>query len=205
MYLLNNEYTYFDNPWPHIVIDNALPADVADYMLTNFPAVGSSHKEQKQDRFVGYPEDPIFKEFIAINEERKEELYSTLNTIFKQPEQPLYNARCSFKCIPAHDGFKVVKPWHTDKADKKYMILLYLGGGPGGWYEMGNPVTKQLKKYDFVHNRLLIYNNSDISFHRFFASTVPRRTISFAAKFVDPNARNYTGIFNHLNMKDNLW
>ena len=205
MYLLQNEYTYFDDPWPHIIVDNALPADVAEYMLQNFPSPGASEKEQRQHKFLGTPEDRIFKEFIDINESRKQEFHSTLNSIFGQPSEELYNARCTFKCIPAHDGFKVIKPWHTDMPDKRYVVLLYLGGGPGGWYELGNPITKQLKKYDFVHNRLIIYNNSSIAFHRFFASDVSRRTISFGVKFTDPNRKNYNGIFSHLNLRDHLW
>ena len=205
MYLLDNEIQYVNDPWPHIVIENALPIDVADYMLANFPSPGSSEKEQRQNKFIGYPEDPVFQEFHQVNDARQSEFHSTLNNIFSQPSEELVNTRYSFKNTKPYEMYQIEKKWHTDKSDKKYMVLLYLGSGEAGWYEMGNPETGQLRKYEYKHNRAIIYNNSEVSFHRFYSSNVDRYTMAFAVKFKDPNKANYGTKYEHLQMRDSLW
>lgn len=205
MYLLNNTIQYLDEPWPHIVIDNVLPNDVAGYMLANFPSAGSSEKEQRQNKFIGYSDDPVFKEFHDINEARQQEFHETLNDIFSQPKEDLINTRYSFKTTKPREVYQVEKKWHTDKSDKKYKVLIYLGSGKGGWYEMANPDTKQIKKYEYQHNRAIIYNNSEQCFHRFYSSNVDRHTIGFSVKFKDPSKTNYGNKYAGLQMQDKLW
>ena len=205
MYLLDNSIQYFNDPWPHIVIDEVLPIDVADYMLANFPSTGNTEKEQRQNKFIGYPEDPIFKEFDMVNTDRQQEFHNTLNTIFSQPREELINTRYSFKITKTCETYQIQKKWHTDKSDKKYMILMYFGSGDGGWYEMANPKTKQLKRYEYTHNRAIIYNNAEQCFHRYYSSSIDRRSMAFAVKFKDPDKRNYTNKYANLQAKDDLW
>ena len=37
MFIFDQPYQYFDEPWPHIVIENVLPKKIADHMLHNWP------------------------------------------------------------------------------------------------------------------------------------------------------------------------
>jgi hypothetical protein len=205
MYLLNNTIQYIEDPWPHIIINNALPIDVADYMLANFPVTGDTQKERLQNKFIGYPADSVFEEFHEINTDRQQEFHSTLNMLFSQQEEDLINTRYSFKVTNPSDPYKIKKKWHTDASDKKYKILVYLGSGEGGWLELGNPETRQLKRYEYKHNRAIIYNNSKLSFHRFYSSNVPRYTLGFSVKFKDPNKNNYDNTYESLQMQDDLW
>ncbi len=205
MYLLNGNIEYYESPWPHIVINNVLPDDVADYMLRNFPTPGSSEKEQRQKKFLGCPDDLVFQEFAVENMSRQREFHTALNEIFKQPHEDLSNGRLSFKCSEPRESFQVLKKWHTDAADKKYKVLMYLGSGEGGWLELGNPLTKELKRYEYTHNRAVIYNNSELAFHQFYSASVNRYTIGFSVKFNDPTKLNYGNTFQHLQMSDSLW
>jgi len=36
LFLFQNKYTYFESPWPHIVIDNCLPDDIAKELSDTF-------------------------------------------------------------------------------------------------------------------------------------------------------------------------
>jgi hypothetical protein len=206
MYLLDNpNIKYFNDPWPHIVIDDVLPIDVADYMLVNFPAAGDSEKEQRQNKFRGYPEDPVFKEFIDINQARQQEIEETLSGIFQQPKEDLKTTRYAFKTTNVYNHYHIEKKWHTDNPHNKYMVLMYFGSGEGGWFEMANPETKQLKRYRYIHNRAIIYNNAEQCFHRYYSSNITRRSMFFALKFKDLDKRNYTDKYAHLQVQDNIW
>lgn len=205
MYLLDNQFEVIEQPWKHIVVNDVLPPDVAKYMLENFPQPGNSEKEQRQNKYLGCPEDPVFKEFWAANMKKEKDFHSTLNKVFGHDEDLLENGRLSFKCSVPRQSYEVLKKWHTDASDKRYKILIYLGSGDGGWLELGNPITRETKRYDYAHNRAVIYDNSSVAFHRFYSADVNRYTIGFSVKFSDPTKTNYDeSAYNHLQMVDEL-
>ena len=79
MFIFDQPYQYFDEPWPHIVIENVLPKKIADHMLHNWPETNlynESHKKEinRSDvllepmlNFGANSDDPIYEEFEYIN------------------------------------------------------------------------------------------------------------------------------------------
>ena len=48
MFIFDQPYQYFDEPWPHIVIENVLPKKIADHMLHNWPETNVYNESHTQ-------------------------------------------------------------------------------------------------------------------------------------------------------------
>lgn len=193
MYLLDQDYKYYSRPFPHIVIDNAMPEDVAQYMLKNFPKCGmfkkdaSEHEKNNWQHRGNYDSDPVFKQFAEVNQKVKaKEFISTLDQIFSQNTDNLKITPLTFRDQMPKNPKECLRDWHLDDLNKKYHGLLYLGTGEAGELEMKNIYDGEEKSYEYRHNRFILWLNNEESLHRFFTSVNQfRKTISIALEFAD--------------------
>lgn len=185
MYLLKNTAQVYKDPWPHIVINNVLPEDVANYMLNKFPDPGPSAKEQKYNqRRGGYKDDPTFANFELENELAKVCLFEDIDDAFNDLTTDEYTlSDFTYRKQPPQWPPVLLKDWHTDLPNKKYHAMIYLGEGNGGWLEMRDEKRNLEKRYEYTHNRMILWRNADDTLHRFWSSDNCRHTIGFAIEY----------------------
>lgn len=185
MFLIENTVQVYKDPWPHLVINNVLPKDVASYMLQFFPNPGPSEKEQKYNqRRGGYWDDPVFTLFQKTNQQRQEELFEIVDDAFGDLTTDEYTlSDFTFRKEPPQWPPVLLKDWHTDLPNKKYHAMLYLGNGDGGWLEMRDEKRNFEKRYAYIHNRMILWRNADDTLHRFWSSNNSRQTIGFAIEY----------------------
>lgn len=196
MYLLDQDYKYYSEPFPHIVIDNALPEDVASHMLKNFPKCGLFKKhatlgERSNWQHRGnHDSDPVFKQFAEINQKLKaKDFISTLDKIFNQKPDDIEVGDFIFRDQIPSNPKECIRDWHVDLISKKYHGMLYIGSGAGGELEMKSIHNDSEKSYAYQHNRFILWLNTKESLHRFFTSTSQfRKTISVPLRFIDNGA-----------------
>lgn len=184
MYLFDNVIKIIQKPWPHLVIENALPSDVALYMYKHFPPVGVSVGEiLNNQRREDYIDDEVYRKFTLENRSRAAETFELLDEAFGDFSTDQYRlSNFTFRDEPPAWPRVELRPWHIDKPTKKYHMMYYLGTGAGGELEMLDEETGDVQQYAYEHNRLIVWKNADYTFHRFFSSDVQRRTISLGVE-----------------------
>ena len=202
MFIFDQPYQYFEEPWPHIVIENVLPKKIADHMLHNWPETNvynESHKKEidRSDvllepilNFGANSDDPIYEEFEYVNfVQRTDEILETAAKIFNDPDP--YD--CDLTDLvyrevkrKASDPVVLVRDWHTDKPQKKYNSILYIGSGENAGFQALNKKTGIDKMYEYRHNRLIWWRNTREAVHRFYSGNASRKTINLASDFKQP-------------------
>lgn len=186
MFLLKNTPHVHNDPFPHFVIDNALPEDVASYMLDNFPDAGPSAKEQKYNQVRGgYKDDAVFASFESLNDLMQDDIFELVDDAFTDFTTDQYTlSDFTYRKEPPQWPPVLLKDWHIDQPNKKYHAMVYLGDGDGGWLEMRNDKRNIEKRYEYTHNRLIMWRNDADALHRFWTSNNSRHTIGFAVQYV---------------------
>ena len=185
MFLLKNTPTFHKDPWPHLVINNVLPEDVANYMLEHFPEPGPSEKEQKYNqRRGGFIDDKVYDEFRLVNQLMSDEIFEIVDDAFGDLTTDEYTlSDFTYRKQPPQWPPVLLKDWHTDLPNKKYHAMLYLGNGDGGWFELRDEKRNFEKRYAYIHNRMILWRNDDDTLHRFWSSNNCRHTIGFAIEY----------------------
>ena len=191
MYLFDKPYQYFTEPWPHIVIENVLPDDVAEYMLNNWPE-GQDYGVIKT--FGAGNDDPVHAEFERVNFiERADDILMTSAQIFNDDD--------AFDCdldgliyrdLKADEPC-LVRDWHIDNTEKKYHGILYIGSVKDAAFVARNDETCLEKVYEYEHNRFLWWRNTPETMHKFYSGTGSRKTISISADFIGELYNEYYG------------
>lgn len=186
MYLFDNVIKVVKDPWPHLVIENALPQSIAYYMYRNFPPVGASVDEiLNNQRREDYIDDDVFRAFTLENRTRAEETFEILDDAFEDYSTDQYRlSNFTYRDEPPAWPKVELRPWHIDKPTKKYHMMYYLGTGKGGELEMLNEENGDVRTYGYEHNRLIVWKNEDHTFHRFFSADTWRRTISLGVEYL---------------------
>ena len=201
MFLFDRPYQYFEEPWPHVIIENALPNDAAERMLICWPE--NSHRHygnavKYPDKWHGDYKDQVFNDFEKINfVDRADDMLKKLAEIFDEPnfddckiDGVLYNnikfdENLKYKKIEnvvSETGEivgqkKMLKHWHVDNLRKKYLGLLYIGSGENSEFIAKNKKTGVDKTYEYEHNRFIIWRNTSDTLHKFYCGVESRKTI----------------------------
>lgn len=190
MFLFEQPFEYFEEPWPHIVIENVLPLDAAEHMLNNWPVCMPYREKGEVYPLKGLPEfgakygDPVFDEFERVNYvERTEEILKLSAKIFQDKHWDDCDLDGLFYKEAKKDYPVLLRDWHIDALSKKYHGILYIGSGPQGEFMMWNKQTDEKKAYEYTHNRFIYWRNTADTFHKFYSSTPSRKTISISADF----------------------
>lgn len=185
MFLFTNPYLLHKDPWPHLVIDNLLPEDVATHLLNTFPDPGHTEKEQQYyQRRGNYINDPIHKEFAEVNAARQTDIFEIVDDAFEDMSTDEYTlSEFTYRKQPPTSQPTLIKDWHTDLPTKKYHAMIYLGEGEGGWLELLDQNSSTTKRYSYTHNRMILWRNDTNSFHRFWSANTCRLTIGFAIQY----------------------
>ena len=170
MYLLNKDAEIFSEPWPHAIINDALPIEIADHLRDNFP----------EHRLFSGPNnsDEIFAEFSDVNFNiMADDIVAKCHDLMKVPYSECELDEISFINYK-YDNVELIRDWHLDGASKKFQMLYYLGESEaGGEIELTN--GKDIKTLPYQHNRLFIWQNAPGTLHRFWSVNGSRKTISF--------------------------
>lgn len=182
MYLFDQKYQYFEEPWPHILIENVLPEHVADYMLHNWPE-GKPYSDIVH--FGADVDDPVYNDFEKINFiERADEILSLSAKIFGDEKSNDCDLDgLAYRELKASESY-LFRDWHTDNPNKKYHGILYIGSGPNAAFVAKNEKTGAEKIYEYEHNRFLWWRNTPETVHKFYTGTGSRKTISISADFL---------------------
>lgn len=189
MFILGKPAKVYNDPWPFAVIEDALPNDIAKYICDNFPT--KDYPDMNRLEYdIGYMhvgpvklDDEIFKEFFETNWYLRDRLVDTCHKIFNMEN----TGDCDYDQINyiVHDPRKadeLIRGWHIDHECKKFQLILYLGtNSEKTTFELRN--NKTIRKFDFRHNRLILFPNSDKAWHRFFFKNDERKTINFTINF----------------------
>ena len=207
MYLFEQPYQYFEEPWPHIVIENVLPDDAAECMLNNWPKnipERSIEKYYDNTWFAGH-KVKVFEDFEQVNFiDRADDVLKTLAKAFNEPvvydcdidglvyrHSTFSNPHEQYEIVDviSESGKKVgekkrMRDWHIDFQDKKYHGMLYIGSGENSEFVARNEKTGIDKAYEYSHNRLIMWRNTPDTVHTFYCGVESRKTISIAAHFL---------------------
>jgi len=178
MYIFEKPYSLFTSPYPHLVIENFLPEDIATQLSNEYPTDlnwGSNYNP------INYPQDSVWGEFYNINMLRMNDTIKILDTAFnKQPGGSVPKVNYTYY---EDTEKRMLRGWHVDAQDKKYQILIYLGDlSNGGELEMWDGIN--IKTFPFVHNRLVAwYNNTDknvgtLTEHRYYSGNGGRKVFN---------------------------
>lgn len=196
MYLLDKLPKFQSQPWKHIVIDDALPSEVADGLLSEWKR--DRHRWQWGSMNAPYDgtmlhvppvENELHHDFFVENFSRRREIYNTLCDYFQIPtEKGVDLDHWKYVEYPRKNTYSLIRNWHDDLPDKKFHIMYYLGKDVlNGYFEALNKQTGVEIKYPFRHNRLIIWHNVPGTTHRFGNAVGDRRrtmTICFRRKVV---------------------
>lgn len=185
MYLLNNIPKMQSLPWPHLVIDDALPSDVADGLLSEWMRDRDRWKwslmeEPYDGQILVQPpvENEFHFDFFMENFCRRREMYDTLCRYFSiKPEKNVELDHWKYIEYPRKKSYSLIRGWHDDNDDKLFHIMYYLGNEEllNGNFEARDHKTGTEVKYPFRHNRLIIWHNAPGTTHRFGNSIGDRR------------------------------
>jgi hypothetical protein len=163
------------------VIEDALPKDVADYMLQNFV----NEEFKRMDQYDLYQAmgrirrgDKIFDDFWRLNSDNE----TMLPEIHKRLNMSDISGRLDQISFNRHDGdpnLSVARDWHTDLPGKKFQLIYYLGKSSDKvTFEMtDNPEHGSKRSFNFQHNRLIIFENHPKAFHKFYYTKEDRCSI----------------------------
>jgi hypothetical protein len=188
VFLLDKVPEYIDKPWEMAVIDDCLPQETADYLRDNWPKQFDDEINQNYYQRLGPAnmQDPIFKEFFEENWNRREEIkvmaHSYLGLCTTTFDNQL--SRWNWMYCNKDNNTKLVRDWHTDNADKKIQFILYLGEDTDyTTFEMGDSEGDNVKSLPFKHNRLVFWHATEKSFHRFYFTKFPRKTLNLTCLY----------------------
>jgi len=188
VFLLDKVPEYIDKPWEMAVIDDCLPQETADYLRDNWPTQFDDEINQNYYQRLGPAnmQDPIFKEFFEENWNRREEIkvmaHSYLGLCTTTFDNQL--SRWNWMYCNKDNNTKLVRDWHTDNADKKIQFILYLGEDTDyTTFEMGDSEGENVKSLPFKHNRLVFWHATEKSFHRFYFTKFPRKTLNLTCLY----------------------
>jgi len=185
MYIFDKEPTYYSKPWPHIVIDDVLPADVADHIKDNFPSC-NEHDARGPCLAADYTSDPVFTKFHESIHSNADRMNAKMDEIFKSEYDGPYSMRHAlYRDQPPTETFSLIRDWHIDAPNKKHKFMFYFDEGEGGWFELINPITKEEKRYEYKHNRLIAFQNTLLTAHRFYTSDKLRKTIAIGTGYAE--------------------
>ena len=90
MFLFDRPYQYFEEPWPHIIIENVLPEDAAERMLNNWPdnlpPRGLGDPAYYEDKWFSDHKDQVFDDFEQVNFiDRADDVLKALAEAFNEP------------------------------------------------------------------------------------------------------------------------
>lgn len=187
MYLFDQKYQYFEEPWPHIVIENVLPEDAAGRMLNNWPdnlpPRGLGDPTYYEDQWFSGCKDKVFDDFERVNFiDKADDVLKALAETFNEPVfddcdiDGLMYRDDKFSNLPLRD-------WHVDNPNKKYHGMLYIGSGENSEFVARNEKTGIDKTYEYRHNRLIMWRNTPDTLHKFYCGVESRKTISIAANY----------------------
>ncbi len=192
MYLFDRPYQYFNEPWPHIVIENVLPDDVADYMLKNWPE-GQPYGSWVRNFGAGN-DDPVHAKFERVNFiERTDDILKTSAEIFG--DNDVFDCDLDgliYRDLKSDESY-LVRDWHIDNPEKKYHGMLYIGSGKDASFVARHDKTGLEKVYEYKHNRFLWWRNTPETMHKFYSGTGSRKTISISADFIGELHNEYYG------------
>lgn len=192
MFIFDQPYQYFEEPWPHIVIENVLPEDVADHMLHNWPDIaGFGPRFLEFGGFGIDTEDPILLEFERVNFfERADDILKMSAEIFKDELVDDCDLDGFMYKDHKYQTPTLIRDWHTDNPNKKYNGILYIGSGPNAQFVAKNKKTKIEKTYEYEHNRLIWWRSNSESWHKFYSGVGSRKTMSISADFkINPKGK----------------
>lgn len=168
MYFFEKDYEYFDSPWPHIIINDALDADIA---------------QKLSDDFIISQVEPtdIWKDFMAYQESKLDDMVKLLDDAFSNTTEE-YTYQLNLCGNLPNDG-KVEKDWHIDGPDKNYQILYYMDSEEDtGYFEAASDeVGTNSKIIPYRHNRMIAFKSSHghdgrkQTWHRFFSTVTAHR------------------------------
>lgn len=179
----NEENSYFINPFKHAVIDDFFPVDFANLLLEKFPSVDSDVWERTHDEDIeiklrtqwqsefDVPEG-IIDAIRVMNSSYMLKAMSALFDIPKLMPDPYFsggglNATVRNGLLDVHvDG-----NYHDASGmNRRINAILYLNpgwqegwGGEIGFYDATG--ENLIKKIPPIHNRLVIFDTNDYSFH----------------------------------------
>ena len=209
MYLFEQPYQYFEEPWPHIVIENVFPEDAAERMLNNWPdnlpPRGLGDPAYYEDKWYSDHKDQIFDDFEQVNFiDRADDVLKALAEAFNEPvfddcdiDGLMYRDDNKFSELQEHYQMidviseagkivgqkKMMRDWHTDGPNKKYHGMLYIGSGENSECIAKNKKTGIDKTYEYRHNRLIMWRNTPDTVHKFYCGVESRKSISIAANY----------------------
>ena len=169
------------SPVPHFRIYNLLPDDIHSKLYQDYDTVW--------DKLI-HPTG-IWKKSMDIDNPLWEELFNhcwDTGEIVKDywckhtdteltPTETL-NVNLSKHFFCNHPG-ELLRDWHLDGTDKNLSYIYYLGMGDEthGGFEFRCPKTNDILHYPYTANSLTIWNNDDVSFHRFYQANRERKTL----------------------------
>jgi len=170
MYFFEKQYEYFSDPWPHIIINNALDIDIANKLSEQF--VESQNQETRTK---------LWNEFISYNESRLDDMVKVLDSAFKRNTTE-YRYQTNL-CGNLPNNGKVEKDWHIDGPDKIYQILYYMDSEEDtGYFEAASDDRGTNSKIiPYRHNRIIAFksshgqDNEKQTWHRFFSTVSAHR------------------------------
>ena len=198
MFLFDKKASIQELPWKHIVIDDALPKDIADQLdsdwINNDWPIWKDMAVHRGGIISNLPPGPehsmIHHKFFVENYERSGEILSKLCDYFNYtPEGEIVFDHYKLLDYPPVPN-RIIRPWHVDTLDKVFHMIYYIGEDQQqGNYELVNE-DGVFMSYPFKHNRLIAWHNVEGTRHRFFyGSTTHRKTISLC--FKDKTHKDY--------------
>lgn len=198
MFILHKTPTIIEHPWKMGVIEDALPAHVAEYLSDNFLSDEFEHQPQYnayQKVGAANYSDPVFKEFFDTQWNSRSAINAYINKVFGTDHTDSELDQISFNLHKPADPSTVARDWHTDIPGKKFQMLLYLGNTTDTvTYEMtDNPEEGSKRSFTFQHNRLVFWQNLPHTYHKFYFTPVQRKTIVMTIHYKD-KSNGYKGI-----------
>lgn len=172
MYFFDKPFEYFSDPWPHIIINDALDIEIANKLSEEFIENYNTRTE-------------VWDALMKTQEQKLDDIVELLDDIFKQPKTD-YTYQMNL-CGNLPNNGKVEKDWHIDGPDKKYQILYYMDTETDtGYFEAASDDKGSNSKIiPYRHNRVIAFksshgqNNEKQTWHRFFSTlNVHRKTFN---------------------------
>ena len=181
MYFFDKEYTYYSDPWPHLIINDALDIDIADRLSHEF--IQSQNPGTRTE---------FWNEFVNYNINRLDDMVKFLDTVFGK-FTTAYKYQTNLCGNLPNEG-KVEKDWHIDGPDKIYQILYYMDSEEDyGYFEASSDDKGTNSKIiPYRHNRIIAFPSSHgfdgekASWHRFFSTVnVHRKTFNIPIQRIE--------------------
>ena len=161
-----SNHKFYDEPYRHVVIDNALDIESIKKLNSDFTDIS------------------VFK---TINNDNRDDICSMVNKLFNTDYELEFEGIYEYSLYNGEDdgNYALLRDSHIDGASKKFQIILYIGNDniEYGQFEFmeENDIGgfDVIKRIDSVHNRILIFENSENAWHRFWSiPQIRRKTIN---------------------------